>query len=363
MNGEFACPDCSHAPQHETTVNRRDFVKAVGLTAATAAFTGRAFAQNAPAGAAASAKAPAPETAVKTLYDTLTPAQKKEICFPWDYKDDRGLLRTHVSNNWDVVTPKEFAVGGKFFSADQQDLIKQIFLGLYNPEWHDRVMRQLKDDAGGYGKSQTIALFGEPGTGKFQFLMTGRHITIRCDGDSEENVAFGGPIFYGHAASGFNEKPGHPDNVYWHQAVKANSLFGMLSGKQREAALVKVAPPEAQVGFKGKAAIAGIPVADLSADQKGLAQEVLKTLLEPYRLSDRDEALKHLNSQGGLDQCRLAFFQQNAKGDSLDLGDDKIWDVWRLEGPSFVWHFRGVPHVHVWVNVASDPTRPLNARG
>ena len=25
---------------------------------------------------------------------------------------------------------------------------------------------------------------------------------------------------------------------------------------------------------------------------------------------------------------------------------------WRVEGPAFVWHFRGAPHVHVWVNVA-----------
>jgi hypothetical protein len=33
-----------------------------------------------------------------------------------------------------------------------------------------------------------------------------------------------------------------------------------------------------------------------------------------------------------------------------------VWDVWRIEGPSFVWHYRGNPHVHVWVNVADDPT-------
>jgi hypothetical protein len=184
--------------------------------------------------------------------------------------------------------------------------------------------------------------------------MTGRHLTIRCDGDSAEHVAFGGPIFYGHAAQGFDEKPDHPGNVFWPQALKANEIFKMLDGKQREQALVRDMPGEHEVAFKGKKKIDGLPVSELSADQKQLAQSVLKTLIEPYRTKDQSEALRCLEQQGGLDACRLAFYPDD------DLGDDKIWDVWRLEGPSFVWHFRGSPHVHVWVHVADDPNVPLN---
>ena len=62
-----------------------------------------------------------------------------------------------------------------------------------------------------------------------------------------------------------------------------------------------------------------------------------------------------LKAQGGLEQCHLAFYQEG------DLGNDRIWDIWRLEGPAFVWHFRGTPHVHVWVHVANDPRVKLNA--
>jgi hypothetical protein len=40
-----------------------------------------------------------------------------------------------------------------------------------------------------------------------------------------------------------------------------------------------------------------------------------------------------------------------------------VWDNWRIEGPSFVWYYRGCPHVHVWVNVADDAGVKLNARG
>jgi len=84
---------------------------------------------------------------------------------------------------------------------------------------------------------------------------------------------------------------------------------------------------------------------------------VLLNLLEPYRQEDRDDALACLTAQGGLDRCSLAFYRDG------DLGDDGEWDNWRLEGPAFVWHYRGEPHVHVWVNIADAPTVRLNARG
>ena len=74
-------------------------------------------------------------------------------------------------------------------------------------------------------------------------------------------------------------------------------------------------------------------------------------------LETGDEAMACLKAQGGLDNCHLSFYQSN------DLGNDGEWDNWRLEGPSFVWYFRGSPHVHVWVHVADDPSVKLNARG
>lgn len=343
------CSDCDSVDENQVT--RRQFVSAMGATAAAAATLPTLL------GASEKTDARQPEALVKKLYDSLTDEQKKQICFDWNHTDKRGLLRTHVSNNWSITNEK-YAVGGEFFTADQQDLIEAIFFKLYNPEWHDRILQQLKDDAGGYGKKQTIAIFGEPGTDQFEFVMTGRHLTIRCDGDSAEHVAFGGPIFYGHAAKDFNEKPNHPGNVFWPQALEANKLYQMLDGKQRKLALLPTAKEEDEVAFQGAdGKISGIRVSDLASDQKEHVQKVLSLLLEPYRVADRDEVARCLQAQGGLDQCKLAFFQED------DLGNDEVWDIWRLEGPSFVWHFRGAPHVHVWVNVADNPAVKLNAKG
>ena len=131
-------------------------------------------------------------------------------------------------------------------------MIRGIFEGIIQPDWHKRIDKQLKDDAGGFGDDQNIAIFGKPGE-KFEFVMTGRHMTLRCDGNSTEHVAFGGPIFYGHAASGFNEKPNHPGNVFWPQALAANKVYEMLDGKQRARALVDRLPQEEDVAFRGRA--------------------------------------------------------------------------------------------------------------
>jgi hypothetical protein len=229
---------------------------------------------------------------------------------------------------------------------------------VFNPDWHKRIIKQLKDDHGGaWGSGLSCALFGQPGTGKFEFVMTGRHMTIRADGDSTAHVALGGPIFHGHAPSGYTEKVHHPGNVFWHQSELANKVYTMLDGKQQKKALVEKRPKEIAVGFRGtKGKFAGIPCSEFSRDQKEAIQKVLMSLIEPYRKEDREEVLACLKKQGGLDKCSLAFYKEG------DIGNDGEWDNWRLEGPAFVWYFRGSPHVHIWINVADDPDVPLNSQ-
>ena len=168
------CPDCAD----DASVDRRTFLQGAGTLAAVAAAgtalpgfaTARAF------GAPVSVQTP--ETAVKALYDTLTDAQKKVVCFDWNYQDNRGLLRTHVSNNWQITKP---TIDSDFFKPEQRELALEIFKGIFNPDWHQRLFKQLKDDTEGkaWGASQSLAIFGKPGTNQFEYVMTGRHMTIR----------------------------------------------------------------------------------------------------------------------------------------------------------------------------------------
>jgi hypothetical protein len=329
--------------------SRREFLKRAGAIAfATAG--GQLLAAD-----QAAAKKPDSESLVKTLFESFSDKQKKEVCFAWDHVDkQRGLLRTRLENNWKITKPN---IKSDFYTSDQQHLIRQIFEGMTHPDWLERWDKQLKGDVGGFGQNQSLAIFGEPGGDKFEFVLASRHMTLRCDGNSAEHLAFGGPILYAHEGEDLFEEPSHPSNVFWHQAQAANKLYDMFDGKQREKSLVlKGMPSEELIGFRGpKGNFDGIAMTDLSGDQKEHLQGVLKLLLEPFRQSDQDEVVRCLKVQGGLDACHLAFYKEG------DLGNDGIWDNWRLEGPSFVWYFRGKPHVHVWVHVADSPDIKLNS--
>jgi len=350
---KVVCPDCETG---EFDLDRREFLKTVTV-ATTAAATGGVALWATPRVEAAPTPNSAAETAVKVLYISLTEEQKKEVCFAWDHKDGRGLLRTHVSNNWQITKPH---IDSSFFTKDQKALIFDVYKSIFNPDWHERLQKQLKDDTGGkpWGAEQTIAIFGTPGDkDKFEFVMTGRHLTCRADGHSTEHVAFGGPIFHGHAASGFTEKPHHPGNVFWAQAQLANKVYTILDGKQQEKALLPRRPAEAAVNFRGPdGKFPGMPTAEMSKDQREALQKVLMALIEPYRKEDQQEVMECLKKGGGLDKCSLGFYKDG------NFTDDE-YDNWRLEGPSFVWYFRGHPHVHIWINVADDPTLPLNSKG
>jgi len=320
-------------------VTRRTFLKTTSVAAATVAVAGPASMLAAtPAGKAAAERATS-ENLAATLYNSLSDVQRKAIVFPFDHP-----LRSKVDNNWNITDKKIF----EFFTKDQQAMIREIFTGLHSPEYAERVLRQVEHDGGkeGFGGC-SIALFGEPGTGKFEFVLTGRHVTRRCDGDSVEGAAFGGPIFYGHAAKSFNEAADHPGNIYWYQPRRANEVFKMLDGKQRELALLDVPREEKgteTVRLTGRTDLPGLPVGALARDQKQLVRKVMADVLAPFRKADADEALK-LIEKNGFDHLHMSFYKHD------DIGNDGVWDVWQIEGPAMLWYFRGAPHVHTWVHI------------
>lgn len=312
-------------------MSRREFCAASGVVAAAWLNPGHTLA----VAESVSANATPAESFVADLYRSLDSDQRKSLCFAFDDK-----LRSVVKNNWKIVEPQI-----KDLKPAQRDLVARIVRGLCSEDGHERFMQQMADDYDGL-ENYHIALFGNPTGGKFEFVLSGRHNTMRADGNSVDKVAFGGPMFYGHAANDtFNEKPDHPGNVFWYQAKRANEVFAALDPKQREVALLPQEPKEDKINFE-RGNYPGIAAGSLSPDQKELLNKVMADLLSPYRKEDADEVMKIITANGGMDRIHLAFYR------SGDIGNDGVWDVWRLEGPGFVWHFRGSPHVHTWVNIA-----------
>ena len=52
-----------------------------------------------------------------------------------------------MDNNWHI-TPTKIA---QFFTPDQQAMVEEIFKGLHNPEFVDKVMMHMKEDDKGFG--------------------------------------------------------------------------------------------------------------------------------------------------------------------------------------------------------------------
>ncbi|MBI2479858.1 MAG: DUF3500 domain-containing protein [Planctomycetia bacterium] len=255
-----------------------------------------------------------------------------EICFPFDHE-----LRSRVNANWHVTKP---SIGDDFYTKDQRALIDTIVRNVTSEDGYERMIKQMDEDAGGMDEF-SVAVFGEPGKGKFEWELTGRHLTLRADGDSVDKAAFGGPIVYGHGEESV------ADNMYFYQTKQVNEVFKALDAKQHALALVKKAPREADVQVQGsQGAFSGLSVSELSGDQKELVEATIKVLLAPYREEDRTEVMEIVQAAGGVDKLHMAFYEDG------DLEGDKVWDIWRLEGPSFVWHFRGAPHVHAYINIA-----------
>ncbi|HEV2471148.1 MAG TPA: DUF3500 domain-containing protein, partial [Chthonomonadales bacterium] len=233
--------DVRKATQNATTgapvaVSRREFLVSAGASAAAVA-AGLNLPAHA-AGAAASRKGP--ESLVKTLYHGLSPAQKEKTCLPWTHPK-----RTMVQANWAIVDGSI----GSTFTPDQQEINRQILKGVVTDAWYPKVLEQMQNDDGGFEKYH-VAVFGEPCEEKFEWVITGRHVTLRVDGHSDANAAFGGPIFYGHAPK-FVEDAGHPGNIYWEQSIKANAVYAALDPAQRAVALLERAPAEDSIHLAG----------------------------------------------------------------------------------------------------------------
>ena len=283
------------------------------------------------------------ETLASQLHGSLDETQRRLVC-----REFNDPLRQKVDNNW-MITGRSIQ---DVLRPDQQDLVRQIFRKLHHPDHAEAMMRQMVEDSEGKGfeRGTSVALFGRPGSGAFELVLTGRHCTRRCDGDSVAGTAFGGPIFYGHQSGPNDEEAAdHPGNVFWYQAKRANELFQALDGRQRTGALVegRSRPERATetVRLSGRReGIIGLPGSELSPDQRGLMRKVLRDLLAPFRRVDADESLRLVDSQG-LENLHLAYFK------GQDLGKDGVWDVWQIEGPNMLWYFRGDPHVHCWVHI------------
>jgi hypothetical protein len=336
------CPECAgEGPE----VDRRDFIRVAGGTAAAVALAGVSAPVPARAAGPARPRKPA-EDLVRELYASLSADQKKQVVRPWDYAGRRKggrPLRLGMYNG-----PIEGVRIGSVYTRKQQELLERILKAISSGEdGYRRISRMGRFDGSGSLQGCGAMIFGDPTAccEKFAWVFAGHHLTVRCDGNSEEGAAFGGPMYYGHSPYGYSR-----GNIFYYQTRSVLKVYDALSEGQRGKALIARNPGEGpeSVRFKSRAEERpGVRYADLTKDQKGLVEGVMRDLLSPFRREDADEVMEIVGHHGGLDKIQLAFY-----ADREPRGKE-AWHFWRLEGPGFVWNYRVLPHVHCYVNISS----------
>ncbi len=327
------------------SLSRRNWIQSVSATALSAGVVGGMESAWHRALAAESSTDSLP----MQLYKSLTEEQRQKVCLPADHE-----RRKHVSNWWYIHPDHRIPTT---FNAEQQELIKKIFDSLHSSEHQAAVEEQVLLDQYGETKNAPAAgFFGTPENADFEFIFTGHHVTRRCNAHTDQGRGFGGnPIFYGHyphpltnMRENFNEAKDHPGNPYWYQGKLFNKFVAGLDGQQQQSGLVVQEPRSENPAsvIKKSAPRRGLNCSELTADQKQLLLETMRGMLAMFRQDDVNATMESIEKRQIVDKLQVSWYTGK-----FDIGSDKVWDTWQIEGPELVWYFRGYPHIHCYFHL------------
>ena len=202
----------------------------------------------------------------------------------------------------------------------------------------------------------------KPGTDRFQPIVYGGHVGVR-----DLTVEGSGSVSYGHQIG--NGQFRTPGNVWTFQAARANALFELLDASQRRRAVVPSPPSELLLQVQDAEGLCGgLALAEADDAQLTAAGLLVDDLLLAWPETARTRARANIERNGGLGGLHVSYYadrgffpdlstvaSRDAEGRMEPSGDELPWfQVWRLEGPGMVAHFKGYPHVHAYLHVVAD---------
>jgi hypothetical protein len=134
-------------------------------------------------------------------------------------------------------------------------------------------------------------------------------------------------------------------------------------------AILPAPPHELLLQVQGAgASFPGVAIGALGEASRDGARELLDTIFSAYPESQRRAAFASIEGNGGIDALHVAVYASHGFYEDMKAWDavsreeraargEPYWQVWRIEGPGTVIHFKGHPHVHAYISMARDPVR------
>ena len=282
----------------------------------------------------------------------LSPAQRAQVFLPWDHPS-RQLVNTLAIRKSPHI--------GTLFNAQQMPYVWRLWESMQSEAGIARFREPLRAEAGGLDGC-VLAIYGDPAQGPCQSVISGGHIELRAG--TQPGGSFADGVAYGHQVG--NHVLRIPGNVWAHHSDAINALAGMWTAEQWGQAVVADKPHELLLQVQGRGGrFDGLAVSTFNEAQRATFCELLATMLASYTPQYAEQATSDLQHLGGIDQLSVALYADNGFYEdgtqylrSEPRANERAYfQVWRVEGPGFVLHFEGYPHVHAYLRIARDPDR------
>jgi len=296
---------------------------------------------------------------------SLSPLQRALTVHPWDEPSRQITNTSTIFKRPHIDT---------LFDADQVALVRRLYETMLSEQgqaWLENTVT-LEGKLGGC----VLAIFSDAAPGELaaaaaqghaQTMITGGHLMLREGGAARSGYAFGGPIAYGQQIG--NGEFRVRGNAFAAHGDALNRFYASLAPGERTVSIVAAVPHELMVQPQGAAGVfEGVSLGSVAPAARERARELLDVVLATYKRDARTDALAAIDGNGGIGALRVAvyadygFYADGSRYNDLTAADRAkrelpYWQVWRIEGPGCVVHFKGYPHVHAYINIVSDPTR------
>ncbi|RIL06118.1 MAG: hypothetical protein DCC71_07845 [Proteobacteria bacterium] len=295
------------------------------------------------------------ESALRAFGASLTAYQREHLVFPADHPSRQ------INNTFAIVKGPHL---GTLLSPAQRVLLGDLYESMLSARGREAFAGTVAVE--GRLDGCVLAIYGEPTQPGAEVAISGGHLLLR-GGAASRGAAFGGGVAYGHQIG--DGKWRVPGNSFAYHGDAFNRFFATLTESQREAAILPAPPHELllQVQAAG-GSFPGVAIGSLSPASRGEALRLLEAVFSCYPEERQREAFACIEHNGGIGALHAAtyashgFYEDMQSWDALDADErarrgDPYWQVWRVEGPGSVIHFKGHPHVHAYIDVVRDPAR------